>query len=161
MNKAYLAGVLLLLSFSTLSQTPGLIFKTAGTGTVVLDPNGDGYTSATTAGFTTSDLSQSEIPYQPLAFPFVEPVGDLGQGQDCGFTDLVDSSGEDPVLAYFDSSGNLLFRFRLGADAGASKGYSVLIDTDQKFGFSGPNRDLNAVPGNPGFEVEIELVTNF
>ena len=161
MNKTYLAGVLLVLSCPTFSQTPGLIFKTAGSGIVILDPNGDGYTSATTAGFTTSDLSQSEILYQPLAFPFVEPVSDLAEGDDCEFTDLVDSGGEDPVLAYFDTSGNLLFRFRLGSDASGSKGYSIMIDTDQKFGSSGPNHDPNAVTGNPGFEIEIVLKTNF
>src|SRR5258706_10181673 len=130
MNKAYLAGVLVLFSFSSFSQTPGLIFKTAGTGTVILDPNGDGYVSATSTGFMTNDLSESEIPYQPMAVPFVEPSADPGQGSDCGFTDIVDSGGEDPVLAYFDANGNLLFRFRLGGEAPASKGYSILIDAD-------------------------------
>nr|GFD55394.1 hypothetical protein [Tanacetum cinerariifolium] len=54
------------------SPTPGLIFKpaTAGTpGSAVLDPNGDGYVSASASGFSTGtgDIgSQSEIPYRYL-----------------------------------------------------------------------------------------------
>jgi gliding motility-associated-like protein len=156
-----LTGMLLLAAFCSFAQTPGLIFKSAGTGAAVLDPNGDGYTSASTAGFTTNDQAQSEIPYRPLVVPAVEPVADPGPGPDCGFTDIVDSGAEDPIFTYFDANGNLLFRFRLGNAASNSKGYSVMIDTDQKFGFTGPNADPNAVSGNPGFEIEIVLRTNF
>src|SRR6476661_6370482 len=103
MNKVYYVAFFLLLSVVSYAQTPGLIFKTAGTGAVVLDPNGDGYTSATTNGFTTNDQSQSEIPYKALIVPAVEPVADPGPGPDCGFTDIVDSGVEDPVLSYFDA----------------------------------------------------------
>ena len=54
-----------------------------------------------------------------------------------------------------------MFRFRLGGTANNSKGYSILIDTDQKFGATGPEADPNYVPGNPGFEIEVVLRTNF
>jgi hypothetical protein len=64
MNKLYTLTFLLasLLAFNVYSQTPGLIYKSAGAGASILDPNGDGYTSASTAGFTTNDQTQSEIP---------------------------------------------------------------------------------------------------
>ena len=60
--------------FSLFSQTPGLIYEPAtGGGAAILDPNGDGYTSQTTAGFTTDDQLESEIPYTSLVFPGSEP----------------------------------------------------------------------------------------
>ncbi|HYG04526.1 MAG TPA: Ig-like domain-containing protein, partial [Chryseosolibacter sp.] len=141
------------------AQTPGLIFKKASTS--VLDPNSDGYTSVSSSGFVTDDHTESEIPYRPLVVPSVEPVADPGPGPDCGFTDIVDSGDEDPVFSYVDASGNFLFRFRIGRSADNSKGYSVMIDTDQKFGFTGVDADANAVAGNPGFEMEIILESNF
>lgn len=80
MNKIYsLVSILLFISFSSSSQTPGLIFKTAGTGATVLDPNGDGYTSATIGGFLVDDQAESEISYKPLVVPAVEPVADPDQ----------------------------------------------------------------------------------
>lgn len=155
-----LSAVLLFLTITSFAQTPGLIFKSAGAGAAVLDPNGDGYTSATRAGFSGNDQVQSEIAYKPIPVPSVEPTMDPGPGPDCGFTDFVDSGSEDPELTYFDGT-NLLFRLRLGNTAPNSKGYSILVDTDQKFGFTGPNADPNAVTGNAGFELEISLQTNF
>jgi gliding motility-associated-like protein len=149
------------MSTVSLAQTPGLIFKPAtAPGNAVLNPNGDGYTSATASGFSANDKTESEIPYAPLTFPGLEPTSDLGPGPDCGFTDFVDSGTEDPALSYFDGT-NLLFRLRLGKAQPNSKGYSILIDTDQKFGSSGVNADPNATVNNPGFEIEINLQTNF
>src|SRR5687768_13007917 len=121
MHKFYcLVGMFLLLTVYSFGQTPGLIFKTAGTGTAVLDPNGDGYTSTTTAGFSTNDQTQSEIAYRPLAVPSTEPTSDPGPGPNCAFNDIVDSGSEDPVFSYYDGT-NLLFRFRLGSAAPNSK----------------------------------------
>ncbi|MGI4869739.1 MAG: T9SS type A sorting domain-containing protein [Janthinobacterium lividum] len=168
-----LAFFLLLGSFGTLpawaqSPTPGLIFKPATSGTpgkAVLDPNGDGYVSATAAGFTTvaGDLgSQSEIPYKYLPQRSLEPMTDLRVGPSNKFTDFADvTGGGSSVGFYVDANNNYLFRFRLGGAAPNSKGYSIAIDTDNKFGFTGPNADPNAVAHNPGFEMEIELATNF
>ncbi len=158
--------VVLLITLCTsmwgVAQTPGLIVKAATpAGQAVLDPNGDGYVSASKAGFGANDLSESEIPFRPLVVPGTEPTSDLANGPSCGFTDFVDAPGIFPVGTYLSGANNLLFRFRLGNYAPNSKGYSILIDTDNKFGNTGPNADPNYVSGNPGFEVEIELVTNF
>lgn len=93
------------------AQTPGLIYKPAGAGQVVLDPNGDGYSSATNFGFSSNDQDESEIPYVPLPIVNPEPDSDLGPGPDCGFTDLVRSPGNETIYTY--SNGTNLF---LGLD---------------------------------------------
>src|SRR5688572_18179179 len=93
---------LICISISSFGQTPGMIIKTAGSGAAVLDPNGDGYVSQSSAGFVTNDQSTSEIPYKAIPVPAAEPNSDLGPGPDCSFTDFVDSGVEDPVLSYFD-----------------------------------------------------------
>ncbi|SHM77375.1 Ig-like domain-containing protein, partial [Flavobacterium xinjiangense] len=154
--------LLFILAFNNVNgQTPGLIYEPAtGAGITVLDPNGDGFTSATTAGFATDDQAQSEIPYKSLVFPMVEPTSDLGPGPDCGFTDFVDQGDEDPVQAYLNGN-NWLFRMRMGKTAPNAKSYSILIDTDGKFGGTGPNKDPQYSSSNPGFEIEIVLATKF
>src|SRR5690606_20064945 len=89
---------------------------------------------------------------------------DLGPGPNCKFTDFVNysSNGTHHVVSmYVDASNNALFRIRLGGGAPNSKGYSIRIDTDQKFGFAGSYLDPSAVLRNPGFEYEIVLETNF
>ncbi|WP_281226890.1 Ig-like domain-containing protein [Flavobacterium aquiphilum] len=159
-----LITLFLVLSFTkVIGQTPGVIFQPAiGNGKTVLDPNGDGYVSATTAGFTTDDQVQSEIPYSSLVFPMVEPNSDLSAGPSCSFTDFVDQGDEDPVQSYYDSATkNWLFRMRMGKSSPNSKSYSILIDTDGKFGSTGPNADPQYSSSNPGFEIEIVLATNF
>ena len=150
------------------TPTPGLIFKTATAGTpgaAVLDPNNDGYVSATAAGFSGgNDLgAASELPYRYLPQRITtEPMSDLRVGPATKFTDFADVSGGGSTVGFYvDGSGNYMFRFRLGGSAPNSKGYSIAIDTDNKFGFSGPNADPNAVAGNPGFEMEILLASNF
>jgi len=150
------------------AQTPGLIVKPAtGGGASVLDPDGDGYVSQKTngiqLGFTIppdNDVMQSEIPYVALVRPDVE--GDLLRGPTGGFTEIVgvDAAGNNAILTYANAT-NLLYRFRIDGYAPNSKSYSILIDTDGKMGFTGTNADPNAVTGNPGFEVEIVLETNF
>ena len=152
---------LISVSYSGYTQTKGIIYDPAGTGASVLDPNMDGYTSSNTSGFVTNDEIESEIAY--VGMPSVgggEPDSDLHPGPSCGFTDLVQSPETSSSYTYFDGT-NLLFRFRLGTTANNSKGYSILIDTDEMFGFSGDDADPNAVPGNPGFEIEVVLLTNF
>ncbi|MDX5394926.1 MAG: hypothetical protein LPK21_01890, partial [Hymenobacteraceae bacterium] len=147
------------------AQTKGLIVQPAtGAGASVLDPDGDGYVSVKTdgiqRGFTTSDEAQSEIPYKPIPLPQLEPLRDLIRGPKGGFTDFsYVGTNLNPVYTYTTSgaSPNLMFRFRLGSVAPNSKGYSILIDTDQKFGVG---EDVNATAANPGFEVEIVLATN-
>ena len=53
--------------FSVKAQTPGMIIEPAtGAGTAILDPNGDGYVSATNSGFVTDDQLESEIPFKAI-----------------------------------------------------------------------------------------------
>lgn len=165
-------GILIIfLFFSVLigyAQTPGLIIKPAAApGNAVLDPDGDGYVSQKTngiqLGFTIppdNDVFQSEIPYVAIVRP--DPLGDISRGPSGGFSEIVgtDAAGNNAILTYNDGT-NLLIRFRLGGYAPNSKSYSLLIDTDGKFGFTGPNADSNARIGNLGFEAEITLHTNF
>ncbi len=151
------------------AQTPGMIIKSAGAGAAVLDPDGDDYVSQKTdgvqIGFTNppnNDFTQSEIPYVPIVTE--DPIDDLEQGKACSFSELVgDEASERYVaLTYWDAANSaVLFRIRIASYVSNSKAYSVLIDTDQKFGFTGDNADPNALPGNPGFEIELALMTNF
>lgn len=167
MKKCLLLLSILAMSSFTFAQTPGLITKTAGTGAAILNPDGDGYisqkTNGTQQGFTNppnSDLIQSEIPYAPILK--IDPSSDIMQGGNCGFSDLVGDINTSvyPALGYYDAAHqDLLFRLRLASSVPNNKGYSILIDTDQKFGFTGANADPNAVPGNPGFEIEIAAIT--
>ncbi|NTW33516.1 MAG: hypothetical protein HGB12_12995 [Bacteroidetes bacterium] len=149
---------------NSFAQTPGLIFDPAtNPGDSVLDPNLDGYVSDTDTGFVTNDEIESEIPYTSLVFPADEINNDLCLGPPCGFTDFVQQAVglEDACQQYLDADDNWLFRMRFSGAANNSKSYSILIDTDQKFGLSGPNADTNYLTGNPGFEIELLLATNF
>ncbi|HET6226381.1 MAG TPA: hypothetical protein VFF27_08890, partial [Bacteroidia bacterium] len=150
------------ISTSLYSQTPGSVVKyPTAAGRTVLDPNYDGYVSTSSSGFVTNDESESEIPYVEIPGLISEPISDPLAGPNCSFVDIVTSTDESSVYTYLDANNNYLFRFRMGGIAPNSKGYSILIDTDQKLGFSGANADPNAVSGNPGFEIEISLQTNF
>lgn len=143
-----------------LAQTPGLIVKPAVAGKSVLDPNLDNYTSSDNEGFVSNDEGESEIPFVPIVLLNPEPTSDLATGPSCGFTDLVDDATSYSAAYTYISGSNWLFRFRLGNYAPNSKGYSILLDTDGLFGNSGTLKDPNYTVGNPGFEIEIILVTN-
>nr|MDA3847425.1 hypothetical protein [Vallitaleaceae bacterium] len=168
MRKLTILLVLLAMGIFIFAQTPGLILKDGGTGASILDPDSDGYvsqkTDGTQIGFTNppnSDYSQSEIAYIPIVD--YDPVDDLEQGRACHFSELIGDASPDQfaALTYWDSANDaMLFRIRVAEYISNSKAYSILIDTDSKFGFTGDNADPNAVPGNPGFEIEVVLMTN-
>ena len=168
-SKLVVAFSFSLTCFTAVSQLPGYINRpaTIAAGRLVLDPNSDGYTSATTAGFGSSDVSNSEIPFKGIKAYSVEPYGDLRRGPNHGYSDFVPDSSGNGVYHYFSVAQNVLFRMRMGSIMPGSKGYSILMDTDGKFGATGPNADTNYVAsttgtnGNPGFEIEIVLETNF
>lgn len=145
----------------TIAQSPGLIIDPKnGNGVTFLNPNGDKYSSATSAGFTTSDITQSEIQYKTVPAAISEPVGDQNGGSTGGATDFVPASNGSGFYAYYDGT-YIMFRFRVGGISSGTKGYSVLIDTDLKIGATGFYADPNYVAptasrsGNPGFELEI------
>ncbi|MGN6492028.1 MAG: hypothetical protein ACTHLE_08545 [Agriterribacter sp.] len=149
------------------AQSPGLIVRPPGGGGItVLNPNGDGYSSGTTAGFVSDDIAESEIPYKIVSAAIGEPTGDVATGPSAGFTDIVTRVDGSGFYMYKDAT-NIYFRLRIGNIINGSKGYTVLIDTDQKMGGSGSYADPNYVsasgnsPGNPGFEYEVSLQTNF
>src|SRR5881394_2737276 len=87
---------LLFTTNQSFSQLPGFINRQATSvgGRAILDPNGDGYTSASTAGFGNNDVVNSELLYTGLkAYP-VEPFGDLARGPNHNFSDFVpDTAG--------------------------------------------------------------------
>ncbi|MBJ6118590.1 T9SS type A sorting domain-containing protein [Pontibacter sp. BT310] len=147
------------------AQTPGLIYKIATNGgNKILDPNGDGYISKTNLGFQLVGGNRldegpeySEIPYRPFPVFMDEPLADLKTGGSYGHTDFapkVYANGQlvgSPMASYYDGK-NFLFRVRLAGQSTASKGYSILIDT---------NNTLTGTGINPGFEFEVLLATNF
>ena len=155
--------------FQGIAQIPGFINRPATTaaGRLVLDPNSDGYTSINTTGFGSSDVTNSEIAFKGIKAYSIEPYGDLRRGPNHGFSDFVPDSSGNGVYHYFSVAQNVLFRMRLGAIISGSKGYSILMDTDGKFGATGANADPNYLPsttgtnGNAGFEIEVVLETNF
>jgi len=67
-----------------------------GSGSLVLDPNGDGYVSLSSNGFSSDDQTESEIAYSSFIFPGLEPNSDLNNAPNCGFTDFVDKGNKDP-----------------------------------------------------------------
>lgn len=153
--------------FTSTAQTTGIIVRPGGSaGPALLDPNGDGYTSINLNGFGANDISNSEIQYKTIAPLIPEPSGDLLRGPASAFSDIVRTFDGSGFYLFADNS-NLYCRLRIGNIVSGSKGYSVLIDTDQKFGPSGPSADPNFLAatngnnGNPGFEFEVVLETNF
>ncbi|THU33512.1 T9SS type A sorting domain-containing protein [Niastella caeni] len=167
MKQALLIMLFNLAIITGMAQSPGIIVRpAAGNGVTPLNPNGDGFSSATTSGFATSDITESEIPYKTVPPAILEPTSDLMRGPAELYSDLVRQVDGSGFYVYNDGS-NLLFRLRIGSIVSGSKGYSVLIDTDGKMGNTGAYADPNyqaattGVNGNPGFELEIVLETNF
>lgn len=153
------------LSNLLLAQSPGIIVRPAGgPGSAVLNPDQNAWTSATTAGYTTNDITQSEIQYKIIKPIIPEPSADLATGPDNGYSDIVKTVDGSGCYMYNDGT-NFLFRFRIGAIVSGAKAYNLLIDTDLKLGATGASADPNYVAatnsgnGNPGFEIEIAFQT--
>ncbi|WP_207429749.1 SprB repeat-containing protein, partial [Pedobacter sp. SYSU D00535] len=150
---------LMLLMNLAWAQTPGLIYKPSSTaaGRSVLDPNGDGYVSATNAGFGATDygvVSEHQMINVPLMIS--EPSADLSTGASNGHTEIVSLNGGNSVFVLkktISGTDYFIVRFRISKASTARKGYSLLIDTDNQFG--------NITNSNPGFEKEIVLETGF
>lgn len=154
---------------TSFSQSPGIIIRPAGVPySSILNPAQNGFTSKTTAGFNGGDVgaAYSELNFSIVPPIQVEPTGDLATGPSGGFTDIVKTVDNSGFYLLFDGV-NLMFRLRIGSVISGSKGYSILIDTDGKMGNSGPGADpdyvapTNTSKGNPGFEYEVVLETNF
>ncbi|WP_188477393.1 SprB repeat-containing protein, partial [Phaeocystidibacter marisrubri] len=138
------------------------------TGTV-LDPNGDSYISASGGPIDTSVVPDEsydfEYPFIPMFHLSMEPAADLLTGSDCGKSEIVDNPTlpmnagywylADPNGTPGDGDEALIYRIRIARNVNGAYGFSFLIDTDNKIGFTGASADPNAVAGNPGFELEI------
>ncbi|HLO90516.1 MAG TPA: T9SS type A sorting domain-containing protein [Lentimicrobium sp.] len=150
---------LLITSFS-IAQTPGLIYRPAGSALIrtVLDPNGDGFISTSINGFSGSDFgTASEMNMVTLPVNVFEPSGDLNTGSSGGHTDIVsygNNTNESCYVLYkvVNNVPYLIVRFRLGGASTSTKGYSLLLDVDGNFG-------TMITANNPGFEKEIVLQT--
>jgi hypothetical protein len=173
--KFLLSVFCLLLSTTFYAQTPGLVVRD-GNGTIppavkspVLDPDLNGYTSVSTSGFSGSDVGAvSEIPYKPVPPLYPEPLADLRRGPNGKFSEIVKTADGSGFYMFYDAvNSRLLMRLRISSIMSGSKGYSALFDTDGKFGATGPDADptyqaqTTGTNGNPGFEYEVVLETNF
>lgn len=98
---SFFAILLLSYGFELKAQTPGLIFKPASTalGRAVLDPNGDGYTSVSSSGFSGTDYgSASELQMVSVPLMLAEPTADLSTGASGGHTEIVSLNGSNSVM---------------------------------------------------------------
>ena len=136
-----------------------------------MDPNADGWITLTGAPFSGPlDETEFELPFIPIPEYQPEPVPDNQvPSTSCTMYELVGDAAKGVESTYYyyrdpdgipDSGDELVFfRFRIARIMNSSVGLSILIDTDHRFGFSGPEADPNAVVGNPGFELEISVTT--
>jgi hypothetical protein len=161
--KFTMLAAMLLIALISHGQTPGFIYKQANStlGRLILDPNGDGYTSASPSGFTTTGTSpklletNSELKMIPIPVIMEEPLGDPVTGGSGGQTDIVSAGGSQSVYLLkrtVNSIDYLIIRFRLGTASNASKGFSLLLETDRTFG-------TPLSPNNLGFDREIVYET--
>lgn len=166
---------LLLLTLSSTLQVSGQIgyIYDPAVGSV-LDPNGDNYISSSGTAIDTALVADEsfvfEYPFIPFFHLSIEPIADLLTGSTCGKSEIVDNPNL-PMHAGFwcltnpnnipnDGDEALIFRMRIARNVTGAYGYSILMDTDHKMGFTGPDADPNAIPGNPGFELEVLYVTS-
>lgn len=147
----------------TYAQSPGLIVRPGGgIGITPLNPDGNSYSTSSASAYINDDIAESEIPFKIVPPALGEPTGDLATGPSGGFSDIVKRVDGSGFYMHKDAS-NIYFRLRIGNIISGSKGYSVLIDTDGKMGSADPNyvAPSGNSPGNPGFEYEVVLETNF
>lgn len=148
-------GLFLLPSF-LLAQSGNIIEA----GDQVLDPNQDGFTSITNAGYLGDGYDVDEFEIKMFGIPIFgdgEALKDVQAGQPCGVSDLALDTAGYALYAGFDTNENLIFRFRVAGDKPSVQSYSVMIDTDQLMG----NDDPNSSSINPGFEIEVTLIHRF
>ncbi len=135
----------------------GKIIKPAS-GTTVLDPNGDGFVSVLSSGFSNDGYNVDEFEIPMFGLPKSasgEVLNDIQAGANCGTTELTYDNRGYSVYGVLNS-GHLIFRFRVANDRPSVEAYSILIDTDGNIG----TEDPNSTAQNPGFEIDITLIKN-
>jgi gliding motility-associated-like protein len=126
--------------------------------TSVLDPNGDGFVSTSTSGFSNDGYNVDEFEIPMFGLPKSaegEALNDIQAGANCGTTELTYDNRGFSVYGVL-KNGFLIFRFRVAKNQPSVEAYSILIDTD---GLVGPD-DPNSMPENPGFEIDITMIKN-
>ncbi|NNL81476.1 MAG: hypothetical protein HKO67_13390, partial [Flavobacteriaceae bacterium] len=152
----------LLLSGIVYAQSPGQIYSPASPTPNPMDPNGDGWISASGSIFTGGhELPEFEIPFLVVPQLSVEVDGDLQTGSSCAASEIVSDDLTGSAGGYYyisDPDGTpdngdevMIFRLRIARQANGAFGYSFLFDTDFAFGAA----DSNSIAGNPGFEIEV------
>lgn len=152
-SSALLLAMAMTLVFSDAWSQRGRVIRPASTG--VLDPNGDGYVSKTTSGFSNDGSYLDEFELSMFGIPKLD--GDVAGdniGKSCGITDLIPDNNGFSVYAVRDANNNLIFRFRVGDDNPSVEAWTILLDTDGSIGAADPD----ATAGNPGFEIDITLI---
>jgi hypothetical protein len=175
---ALACACLLFICQSAAAQTyvPGQVIRPAtNAGRAILDPDLNDFVSATTSGYSSTidtGTAVNEIYYRPVKAYGGEPHSDLRRGADHKFTDFVPDASNNGVYLNWSTGGSdattyLRIRMRMGSTIPGAKGFSLLIDTDNKYGATGANADPNYVAkttginGNPGYELEVVLETGF
>ena len=149
-------------------QSPGRIITPANPAVNPMNPNGDGFITSHNGLFTsTLDEDQFELPFLPIHQYEPESDEDNQDSGGCSILELVNDpvNGAESAYYYYKDAdgipGNgdeiIVFRFRLARLTNASTGFSILMDTDNRFGNSGPGADPNARVGNMGFEREVNV----
>jgi gliding motility-associated-like protein len=160
-KSVFLLCFCLFTAISAYSQRGKIITQASASGRAVMDPNLDGYISYpanSPPGFSSNGLyfvDEFEIPMFGIPKLGGDVAGD-NIGRRCGITDLIPDSLGYSVYAVRDANDNLIFRFRVGDDNSSVEAWSILLDTDNKFGTADPNY----TPDNPGFEIDITLIKN-
>lgn len=151
--RAFAVSVALTFVTSLAVAQRGKIIRAASSN--VLDPNGDGFVSKTTSGFSNDGYYVDEFELKMFGIPKLggDVPGD-NIGNVCGITDLIPDNKGYSVYAVRDANDNLVFRFRVGDDNPSVEAWTILLDTDGKIGSADPD----ATGDNPGFEIDITLI---
>jgi gliding motility-associated-like protein len=162
----YLTCIAIFFTGILFAQVKGSVIDAAIPAINPMNPNGDGFITSNGLAFTGPlDETQFELPLIPISQFQTESGNDNQYAPGCEFYELVNDPTQGADAGYFyykDADGIpdngdevIIFRFRLSKYSPSSTAFSILIDSDYKFGSSGPEADPNSVSGNPGFELEI------
>jgi large repetitive protein len=131
---------------------------------VIMDPDRNGFVSATAAGFSPLETNTYWVPeFEIPMFGIPKLGGDVtgdNLGKSCGITDLIPDRDGYSVYATRVLVGGLdylIFRFRVGDDNPSVEAWSILLDVDGRIG---PSAGETTIGKNPGFELGFTLIKN-